>query len=127
MRSPKFVILTLQYCLETFEQTCQCGRCDPCTRGQEDIREAIRIMEDLLHRAGQASQCENSVSDPSLRTQNGRSLADRLHRAATGANDDGDKPTYDQLKGLIREARDALRTYTLRTGNPANITSVEPQ
>jgi hypothetical protein len=42
------VILTLQYCLETLEQTCACGRCDPCTRGQEDIRQAIRTVEDLL-------------------------------------------------------------------------------
>ena len=28
------VIFTLQYCLETFEQTCQCGHCDPCTKGE---------------------------------------------------------------------------------------------
>ena len=45
------VILTLQYCLETFEQTCACRHCDPCTRGQEDIREAIRTLEDLIHAA----------------------------------------------------------------------------
>lgn len=43
------VIHTLQYCLETFEQTCACGRCDPCTRGQEDIRQAIRTVEDLCN------------------------------------------------------------------------------
>ena len=42
------VILTLQYCLETFEQTCACASCDPCTRGQEDIRQAIRIVEEML-------------------------------------------------------------------------------
>jgi NADH:ubiquinone oxidoreductase subunit F (NADH-binding) len=47
MKDRQFVILTLQYCLETFEQSCQCGRCDPCKRGQEDIREAIRSLEDL--------------------------------------------------------------------------------
>jgi hypothetical protein len=41
------VIFTLQYCLETLEQACQCGRCDPCTRGQEDITRAIRIIEDF--------------------------------------------------------------------------------
>lgn len=41
------VIFTLQYCLETFEQACQCGQCDPCTRGQKDIRRAIRIIEDF--------------------------------------------------------------------------------
>jgi NADH:ubiquinone oxidoreductase subunit F (NADH-binding) len=41
------VILTLQYCLETFEQTCQCGRCDPCSKGRKDIARAIRTMEGL--------------------------------------------------------------------------------
>ena len=43
----KFVILTLRYCLETFEQNCQCGQCDPCRRGQDDIRQAIQTIEDL--------------------------------------------------------------------------------
>jgi hypothetical protein len=42
------VVLTLQYCLETFEHTCQCGQCDPCTRGRSDIRKAIRIVEDSI-------------------------------------------------------------------------------
>jgi len=41
------VIFTLEYCLETFEQTCQCGRCDPCTKGREDIARAIRTVESL--------------------------------------------------------------------------------
>jgi len=41
------VILTLQYCLDTFEQACQCGRCDPCTKGQKDIARAIRTMGSL--------------------------------------------------------------------------------
>jgi len=41
------VILTLQYCLETFEQGCQCGRCDPCTKGRKDIARAILTMESL--------------------------------------------------------------------------------
>jgi hypothetical protein len=41
------VVFTLQYCLETFEQTCQCGLCDPCTKGQQDIQRSIRIVEDL--------------------------------------------------------------------------------
>jgi len=31
------VILTLQYSVETFEQACQCGPCDPCTKGQGDL------------------------------------------------------------------------------------------
>jgi len=51
------VILTLQYCLETLEQTCQCGRCDPCTRGQDDIKEAIRTIEDLLQPVSSATAC----------------------------------------------------------------------
>lgn len=42
------VIFTLQYCLETFEQACQCGRCDPCTKGQQDIQSSIRIVEALI-------------------------------------------------------------------------------
>jgi len=41
------VILTLQYCLETLEQACQCGHCDPCTKGQEDITRSIRTIESL--------------------------------------------------------------------------------
>jgi len=41
------VVLTLQYCLETFEATCQCGRCDPCRRGRRDIRGAISIVEEF--------------------------------------------------------------------------------
>jgi len=40
-------ILTLQYCLETFELTCQCGRCDPCIKGQKDIVRSIRRLERL--------------------------------------------------------------------------------
>jgi NADH:ubiquinone oxidoreductase subunit F (NADH-binding) len=48
MKALKSVILTLQYCLETFEQTCQCGRCDPCRQGQDDIKQAIRTIENLL-------------------------------------------------------------------------------
>jgi len=42
------VILTLQYCLETFEENCQCGRCDPCTRGRTEIEQSIRAVEDCL-------------------------------------------------------------------------------
>ena len=41
------IAFTLQYCLETFEQACQCGRCDPCTKGQRDIQRSIRIVEAL--------------------------------------------------------------------------------
>jgi hypothetical protein len=41
------VVLTLQYCLETFEAACQCGKCDPCRQGRRDIRTAISIVEEL--------------------------------------------------------------------------------
>lgn len=41
--------LTLQYCLETFEQTCQCGVCDPCTNGQRDIKRAISTLDNILN------------------------------------------------------------------------------
>ncbi len=46
------VVLTLQYCLETFQDSCQCGECDPCTQGQDDIKEAIRAVEEaqLTHK-----------------------------------------------------------------------------
>jgi hypothetical protein len=44
------IILTLQYCLETFEASCSCGHCDACTRGQNDIREAIQLLEILMQR-----------------------------------------------------------------------------
>jgi hypothetical protein len=43
------VALTLLYCLETFEENCQCGRCDPCTRGAREIKQAIEIVEELKH------------------------------------------------------------------------------
>ena len=42
--------LTLQYCLETLEQNCQCGSCDPCNAGQADILQAIRTMDDVINR-----------------------------------------------------------------------------
>src|SRR5436309_4842516 len=41
------IVLTLQYCLETFEQNCQCGRCDPCSRGRNEIKQAIQMLEFL--------------------------------------------------------------------------------
>lgn len=49
-RALRHVLITLQYGLETFEQTCQCGRCDPCTKGQKDIRTAIRTAKTLMER-----------------------------------------------------------------------------
>ena len=47
-RALRHVLFTLQYCLETFEQTCQCGRCEPCTKGQKDIHISIRTIETLM-------------------------------------------------------------------------------
>lgn len=41
--------MTLQYCLETLEQACQCGSCDPCTNGQADIIRAIRSLDDIMN------------------------------------------------------------------------------
>lgn len=48
MNTLQQVILTLQYCLETFEQACQCRRCDPCTKGQRDLHTAIGTINALL-------------------------------------------------------------------------------
>jgi hypothetical protein len=52
MKTLQSVILTLQYCLETFEQACQCGRCDPCARGQGEVKSAIQVLEDVLRASG---------------------------------------------------------------------------
>ncbi len=48
MNTLQQVILTLQYCVETFEQACQCGHCDPCTKGQGDLHTAIRTINAFL-------------------------------------------------------------------------------
>ena len=42
------VLLTLQYCLATFQSACQCQCCEPCTQGQKNIQKAIRVLEDVL-------------------------------------------------------------------------------
>jgi hypothetical protein len=55
------IVLTLQYCLETFEESCGCGRCLPCTRGQNDIKEAIQTLETLIHRSAEVSADTPSV------------------------------------------------------------------
>lgn len=47
MKPLQAVVLTLQYCLKTFQSTCQCGHCNPCTRGQHDIRQALDTIEKL--------------------------------------------------------------------------------
>lgn len=65
-----FILWTLQYCLETFEQNCQCGTCDPCTKGQADLRDCIDALQHqrvekwpagsyLLQRESTVVQCEN--------------------------------------------------------------------
>jgi len=61
------VILTLQYCLETFEQACRCGNCDPCTNGQRDIRTAIRTVNVLL--SGTAANRVYILERPSARAE----------------------------------------------------------
>ena len=45
MITTKSILYTLQYCLETFWLNCQCGECDPCTKGQADLRTAIQALE----------------------------------------------------------------------------------
>lgn len=37
------IVMTLQYCLETFQETCQCGECGPC-QGQADIEQSISVL-----------------------------------------------------------------------------------
>ena len=46
--SANSILWTLQYCLETFAQNCQCGTCDPCTKGQADLRESIEALQKQL-------------------------------------------------------------------------------
>jgi NADH:ubiquinone oxidoreductase subunit F (NADH-binding) len=48
----KSIMLTLQYCLETFQGTCQCGTCDPCTKGQKDIEQAIEDVQNVANDLG---------------------------------------------------------------------------
>ena len=60
MKGLQSVILTLQYCLETFEQSCQCGRCDPCVRGQGEIKAAIQALEDVLGTPGSHESASSS-------------------------------------------------------------------
>lgn len=55
------IILTLQYCLETFEQSCSCGRCDPCTRGQSEIKQAIETLEKLTQQSNRVAAKAPSV------------------------------------------------------------------
>lgn len=68
MKTLQSVILTLQYCLETFEQSCQCGHCDPCVRGQGEIKVAIQALEDVLgtpdsHKSASSSQHSREQED----------------------------------------------------------------
>jgi hypothetical protein len=89
MSSLRDVILTLQYCLETFEATCQCGRCDPCTKGRDDIRSAISALEELEWRAAPANvQCE--------------------HRPAYVLTRDSARAEFADRGALVRFVRDCL-------------------
>ena len=65
MKHLERVIWTLQYCLETLEQCCQCGRCAPCIQGQAEIRQAIGTMEDLLHPAAKSARLSYALRRPS--------------------------------------------------------------
>lgn len=64
MNALRSVILTLQYCLETFEQNCQCGSCDPCVRGRGEIRQAIQTLEDTLPPSGKRESTNTSRCAP---------------------------------------------------------------
>jgi hypothetical protein len=96
------VILTLQYCLETFEATCQCGRCDPCTQGKEDITKAISTVEELDWRGNTGTS--------------GRHARFLLQRAAA-------KAEFDDLRAVARFVRDCLPSHLVLHDNatPAEI------
>lgn len=66
------VILTLQYCLETFEQACQCGHCDPCTKGQKDITRSIRTIESLQFQQRKLTVRGAFSDTPTTKTPGGR-------------------------------------------------------
>jgi hypothetical protein len=68
MNALRSVILTLHYCLETFEQNCQCGSCDPCVRGQDEIRQAIQTLEGALSLAGNRESTNTSQCAPKEET-----------------------------------------------------------
>jgi hypothetical protein len=80
MNALQSVILTLHYCLETFEQNCQCGSCDPCVRGQDEIRQAIQTLEDALPPADNREstnipQCAPKEENPYVPDNNGHTLS----------------------------------------------------
>jgi hypothetical protein len=97
------VLLTLQYCLETFEQNCQCGRCDPCTQGTKDIKQSISDVQALIR-----SQSPSGPAD--LETVPGwdGKFADLLNH---GLNDEeiSDYFTAEQACNFIRDYSSALR------------------
>ena len=97
------VILTLQYCLETFEQNCQCGHCDPCIRGRQDIRQSIRDVEDFIHPQRLGSPANLAV----LRGWDDK-IADLFNH---GLNDGeiSDYFTADQACNFIRDYSALLR------------------
>lgn len=50
------ILLTLQNCLETSETACQCGECEPCTTGQDDIRLAMEEVQDIADEYGKRGE-----------------------------------------------------------------------
>jgi len=76
MKGLQSVILTLQYCLETFEQSCQCGRCDPCARGQGEVKLAIQVLEDVLRAPGSP---ESAAPSQCSREQENHSASGNAH------------------------------------------------
>jgi hypothetical protein len=98
----KHVVLTLQYCLETFEATCQCGTCDPCTVRKDDINKSIAMVEELDWSANTA--------------RGGHPARFILQRAAA-------KAEFDDLKAVARFVRDCLPPHLVLHDNatPAEI------
>ena len=90
MKPLQTVILTLQYCLKTFQSTCQCGHCDPCTRGQHDIRQALDTIEKLYAPWGSLS-----VFEAFFKHREKRSLGEDIH--TMGAHKDPQSPLWSAV------------------------------
>jgi len=73
------LLLTLQYALETFEGTCQCGECDPCTEGQEDLKRAIENVQQAI-KANKAKS-EEPAAEPTVGLDQSGQIAELSLRA----------------------------------------------
>jgi len=119
------IILTLQYCLETFEASCRCGRCDPCTRGQNDIREAIQLLERLTQRDQTLTADAPSVRYALARTDIRIEFLDRASliqfvRESLPPNSiSSDDPTNTEIAAIV-----AARRYTLIEYQPGECLQV---